>query len=328
MAKLVTIFGGTGFLGRYVARRMALAGWQVRVATRCPKDAGVVRTYGAVGQVEPVPCNIRDDASTAQAMIGADAVINCVGILEETGRNKFAAVQFDGAERVARLAAEAKVARLVHISAIGADPESSSAYARSKAQGEMEVLARMPDAVILRPSVIFGAEDQFFNRFAEMARFSPVLPLVGAQTRFQPVWVDDVAEAACRAAEGRVASGTYELGGPEVATFRELMLRMLQVIRRRRLILDLPFWLGAVMGGAFGLARKLSFGLLPAPITRDQVRALRRDNVVAERAPGFAALGIAPVAMGAVLDEYLWRFRPDGQYDATTASTADLKREA
>lgn len=325
MAKLVTIFGGSGFVGRYIARRMAQEGWRVRVAVRRVNQAGFVRTYGAVGQVVPFGCNIRDDASVAAAVAGADVVINCIGILEENGRNTFAAVQAEGAGRIARLARAGGVDRLVHISAIGADDEADSDYARTKAQGEAAILDHMPYAVILRPSIIFGTEDQFFNRFADMARFSPVVPVVGANTKFQPVYVDDVAAAAQAAALGKAAPGIYELGGPEVDTFRGLMQRMIQVIRRRRLVVGLPFWLGSLMGGAFGVAHFLSFGLIPRMITRDQVKNLRNDNVVADDARGFADLGLVPTAMDAILEDYLWRFRPDGQYNEITQSAKDLK---
>ncbi|MFN3938087.1 MAG: complex I NDUFA9 subunit family protein, partial [Gemmobacter sp.] len=247
MSRLATIYGGSGFVGRYVARRLAQAGWRVRVAVRRPNEAIFVRPYGVPGQVEPVGCNIRDDASVRAAMIGADAVINCVGILNEIGRNRFDAVHSEGAGRVARIAAELGVRHLVHISAIGADAESDSAYARSKAAGEAAVLASFPDAVILRPSIIFGVEDRFFNRFAGMAVLSPILPVVAAGTRFQPVFVDDVAAAAVRGATGEAAPGIYELGGPEVASFRDLMVRMLATIQRRRLIVSVPVVVARIM---------------------------------------------------------------------------------
>ena len=232
MSKLVTIYGGSGFVGRYIARRMAKEGWRVRVAVRRPNEALFVKPYGVVGQVEPVACNIRDDASVRAAMRGADAVVNCIGILNRSGKNSFEAVQAEGAARIARIAAEEGVARLVHLSAIGADAESPSVYQQTKAAGEAAVLSAFPGAVILRPSIIFGNEDGFFNRFAAMTRFGPVLPVVGAGTRFQPVYVDDVAQAAVLGATGAAAPGIYELGGPDVATFRDLMRQMLQVIRR------------------------------------------------------------------------------------------------
>lgn len=326
MSQLVTIYGGSGFVGRYIARRMAKAGWRVRVAVRRPNQALHVRTYGVVGQVEPVFCNIRDDASVAAVMQGADAVVNCVGILNEVGRNRFGAVQAEGAGRIARIAAEQGVGRMVHISAIGADPDSDSAYQRSKAEGEALVRQHFPAAVILRPSVVFGIEDQFFNRFAGMTRFSPLLPVVGPQTRFQPVYVDDVAKAAEQALISGAEAGIYELGGPESASFRSLMQRMLAEIRRNRIIVTMPFFVAGIMGGALDIAQKISLGLFTNSIlTRDQVRNLRRDNVVAEGARGFDALGITPTPMEAILPGYLWLYRPGGQYKAIHESAARLR---
>ncbi|WP_299728098.1 complex I NDUFA9 subunit family protein [uncultured Tateyamaria sp.] len=325
MSKLVTIYGGSGFVGRYIARRMAKAGWRVRVAVRRPNEAIFVKPYGVVGQVEPVLCNIRDDASVAQVMQGADAVVNCVGILAKDGKNTFETVQAEGAVRVARLAAKQGVARMVHISAIGADVVSDSDYARTKGEGEAGVLAHMPDAVILRPSIVFGAEDGFFNRFAGMTRMGPVLPVVGADTLFQPVYVDDVAKAAEVALTRDVTPGVYELGGPDVKTFRELMDMMLHVIRRRRPVLNIPFFAANIMAFGLEVGQALSLGLVRAQITRDQVRNLRRDNVVSEGAKGFADMGIEPVAMESVLPDYLWRFRPSGQYDAIKESAKNLR---
>lgn len=326
MTKLVTIYGGSGFVGRYVARRMAKQGWRVRVAVRRPNEAMFVKPYGTVGQVEPVLCNIRDDDSVRQAMTGADAVVNCVGILAENGKNGFDAVQADGAARIARIAADQGVAQLVQISAIGADTDSDSQYASSKGRGEAAIQAAFPNAVILRPSIIFGAEDQFFNRFAAMTRMSPVLPVAGAETRFQPVYVDDVAKAAEAAVQGKVAAGIYELGGPDINTFRELMAQMLGVIQRRRLIFNIPFPMAMLMGGSFDLLEKLTLGLVPnGMITRDQVRNLRRDNVVGDDAKGFADLGITPVPLETVLPDYLWPYRPSGQYAAIKNSAKNLR---
>lgn len=324
MSKLVTIFGGSGFVGRYIARRLAKQGWRVRVAVRRPNEAMHVKPYGVPGQVEPVLCNIRDDASVAAVMNGADAVVNCVGILAEAGKNSFDAVQAEGAGRVARIAADQGVAQMVHLSAIGADAESDSDYARTKAEGEANVLAAFPAAVILRPSIIFGPEDDFFNRFAGM--MGPVLPLVGGDTKFQPVYVDDVAQAAVQAVEGNVASGIYELGGPDVDSMKGLMATMLAEIRRRKLVVNLPFFAGAMMGWSFDLVKALSFGLIKGPITKDQVKLLRSDNVVGAEAKGFADLGITPVAMEAVLPDYLWRFRPSGQYLAIKESAKNLRQ--
>jgi NADH dehydrogenase len=327
MSKLVTIIGGSGFVGRYIARRMAKEGWRVRVAVRRPNEALFVRPYGVVGQVEPVACNIRDDASVRAVLRGADAVVNCVGVLNSVGANTFDAVQAEGAGRVARIAAELGVQRLVQISAIGADAQSDSAYARSKAEGEAAVQAAFPTAVILRPSIIFGTEDQFFNRFAGMTRMGPVLPVVGGNTRFQPVYVDDVAQAAVKAVTGDVAPGVYELGGPEVDTFRGLMGRMLKVIQRRRAVVNMPFLLAGVMGFGFDMVQAVTLGLIQNKmITRDQVKNLKRDNVVSPGAKGFADLGITPTAMEAVLPEYLWRYRPSGQYAAIKDSAKNLRK--
>ena len=326
MSKLVTIYGGSGFVGRYITQRMARAGWRVRVAVRRPNEALFVKPYGAVGQVEPVFCNIRDDASVRTVMQGAAAVVNCVGILVEEGSNRFEAVQAEGADRIARLAAEAGIEQLVHISAIGADSASASAYARSKAAGEGAVLEHFPRAVILRPSIIFGPEDQFFNRFAGMARMSPVLPLVGADTKFQPVWVEDVAAAAVKGVLGEAAPGVYELGGPEVRTFRELMQMMLGIIHRRRLTFDIPMPLAKLQGSLLDLGSRLTGGLLTNRLlTRDQVANLARDNVASPHVRGLKDLGIEPTPMGAVLPDYLWRFRTTGQYGAITDSARNLR---
>lgn len=325
MSRLVTIYGGSGFVGRYIARRMAKAGWRVRVAVRRPNEALFVKTYGAVGQVEPVLCNIRDDASVRAAMTGAEAVVNCVGTFDRMGRNNFTAVQAEGAGRVARLAAEAGVACLVHISAIGADVEGASLYAQTKGAGEAAILAAFPQAVILRPSVIFGTEDGFFNRFAAMSRLGPVLPLVGGGTRFQPVFVDDVAAAAEAGATGAAAPGIYELGGPEVDTLSGLVHRMLGVIRRRRLVINLPFIAARVLAGLLDFGSALTLGLVSNNVlTRDQVTSLRSDNVVSPGARGLAELGITPTAMGAVIPGYLWRYRPSGQYAAIKESAKNL----
>lgn len=326
MTKLVTILGGSGFLGRYVARQMAQAGWRVRVATRRPNERLYVRTYGTVGQVEPVLCNIRDAASLRAAIRGADAVINCVGILAEHKANTFAAVQAEGAGTAARVAAEAGVARFVHISAIGADPQAESAYARSKAEGEAAVIAAFPGAVILRPSIVFGPEDRFFNRFAALARLTPVVPLFGAETRFQPVHVDDVARAAALAAMAGVPAGVYELGGPDTGSFRELLAQTLDVIRRKRVIIGLPRFVGRITAGAFDLLETVSLGLIPNPVlTRDQLKNLAADTVVAPGAKGFADLGIEPAPMELVLPTYLWVYRPAGQFAAIRESAEGLR---
>lgn len=323
MGKLVTIFGGSGFVGRYVARRFAKEGWRVRVAVRRPNDALFVKPYGHVGQVEPVFCNIRDDASVRAVMTGADAVVNCVGIMNSSGKNTFAAVQAEGAGRIARIATEFGVAHLVHISALGANAHSPSDYARTKAEGEAAIQAGFPAAVILRPSVLFGPEDAFFNRFAGMP--GSILPLVGAETKFQPVYVDDLARAVVASVNG-AAPGIYELGGPEVATLRELIQTMLTVIMRRKWVIGLPSPLARIPATVLDGVQSLTGGLISnGLLTRDQLRLLAVDNVVAPGARGFADLGIDPVAFESVIPEYLWRFRPSGQYAAIKESAKNLK---
>lgn len=325
MQHILTIFGGSGFVGRYIALRMARQGWRVRVAVRRPNDAMFVKPYGKVGQVAPILCNIRDDASVRSALDGATAAVNCVGILAETGKQKFDALHAEAAGRVGRFAQEAGFGKLVHISAIGADANSPSAYARSKAAGEAAVSEAFPDAVILRPSVIFGSEDQFFNRFAQMATRSPVLPLVGAGTKFQPVYVDDVAKAAEIALTEHVPSGVHELGGPDVMKFEALMQLMGDVIQRKRLIADIPFGIAELMGKTFDMLSSMSGGLFQGPLSADQVANLRHDNIVSEGSRGFAELGVEPTALEAVLPEYLWRYRPSGQYAAIKNSAQNLR---
>jgi uncharacterized protein YbjT (DUF2867 family) len=327
-APIATVFGGSGFVGRYIVQRLANAGWRVRVAVRRPNEALFVRSYGTVGQVEPIQANIRDDVTVRRAVEGADAVVNCVGILVAQGRQDFDSVQAEGAGRIARIAAHRRVRKLVHVSAIGADPHSESAYARSKAEGEAAVQSAFPSAVILRPSIIFGTEDGFFNRFAAMARLSPILPIVGPDTRFQPVYVDDVAAAASESVLNNVAPGIYELGGPEVLTFRELMQRMLEVIGRRRAIVSLPWPVARLQASILDVGQRLTGGLFTNTlITKDQVKLLERDNVVSEGVKGFPDLGIKPTAMLAVLESYLHIYRPQGQFTETTASAANLRQE-
>lgn len=325
MSKLVTIYGGSGFVGRYVAQKLAAKGWRVRVAVRRPNEAMFVKPYGVPGQVEPILCNIRDDSSVAAVMRGADAVVNCVGTFDRKGRNNFDAVQNEGAARVARTAAAQGVETLVHISALGCDRDEESDYAASKRAGEAAILEAFPTAMIVRPSVIFGNEDGFFNRFAAMTRLGPVLPLFGGETRFQPVYVEDVAAAMVIGVEGG-AEGVYELGGPDVKTLRGWIDVMLASVKRRKLVLNLPFWIGRLMAFGFDMMQAVTLGLVKNGIlTRDQVKQLRHDNVVSEDAKGFDALGISPVAAEAVIDSYLWRFRPNGQYDAIRDSAKNLK---
>ena len=311
MDKIVTIFGGSGFLGRHVVRHFTRQGWQVRVAGRHPSKARYLQPLGDVGQIMPIRGDLQDDELVAAAVDGAEVVINLCGILFERGRQSFEAVHHLGAERVAKAAASAGARSLVQISAIGADSASLSEYARSKAAGELAVQAAFPNAVILRPSIVFGPDDDFFNRFAAMARLSPFLPLIGGgQTRFQPVYVGDVAQAIYQAAGDSTCFGRiYELGGPQVFTFAELLALMLRHIRRRRLLLPIPFWLAEIQ------ARVLE--LLPVPLlTRDQVQLLRYDNLASAAYPGLEELGVQPTAVEVVLPRYLDRYRPGGRYTA------------
>ena len=327
MSKLVTILGGSGFVGRYIARAMAKEGWRVRVACRRPNEALFVKPYGTPGQVEPVACNIRDDSSVRSVIRGADAVVNCVGTFDRGGKNNFHAVQAEAPGRIARIAQAEGVHALVHVSAIGADQSSPSIYGRTKADGEAAVMAAFPGAVILRPSVIFGTEDGFFNRFGAMAAMAPILPVAKAGTKFQPVHVNDVAQAAVAGVLGRAAPGVYELGGPEVASFRDLMQKMLGVIQRRRLVLNVPTPIMKITAFGFDMVEAVTLGLIKNKmITRDQLLSLGVDNVVADGAKGLSDLGISPTSMDAVLPEYLWRFRASGQYAAIKDSAKNLKK--
>jgi NADH dehydrogenase len=321
--RLVTVFGGSGFVGRHVVRALARDGWRVRVACRRPDLAFHLQPLGDPGQVMAVQANVRQPETVAAALRGAEAVVNLVGILAETGAQKFASVQAAGARAVAEAAKAAGIANLVHISAIGADPRSSSAYGRSKAEGEAAVLAAVPTGVILRPSVIFGPEDDFFNRFATMARFFPAVPVVGAQTKFQPVYVGDVAEAVATALAGGAKPGvTYELGGPEAKTFGELIDYVLAVTERDRYVAKLSFGMGRLAAGVTEFFTKLSLGLFPKLLrmTTDQVELLRRDNVVSPEAKAegrtFEGLNIAPQAIETIVPSYLYRYRKTGQYQS------------
>jgi NADH dehydrogenase len=317
---LITIFGGSGFLGRHLVQALAQRQFRIRIAVRRPDLAGHLQPLGRVGQIHVVQANVRHRPSVAAAVRGSDVVINLVGILFESGRQRFEAVQSFGAEAIA-LAAAAHSVRMIHVSAIGADENSSAAYARAKARGEQLVLAATPDATIFRPSILFGPNDDFFNRFAAIARWSPVLPLVGGgHTRFQPVYAGDVAEAIAKAVEGTTRPGAiYELGGPEVFTFKALMEFVLATIERRRLLLPLPFGLARLQATVFELVSKLPLRFLSRPLlTRDQVELLRYDNVVSDTARRegrtLEGLEIAPQSIAAIVPTYLWRFRKSGQF--------------
>jgi NADH dehydrogenase len=314
---LVTVFGGSGFLGRHVVRALADRGYRIRVAVRRPELTGYLRPMGRVGQIHAVQANVRFAPSIAAALRDTDVAINLVGILFERGRQRFDAVQSAGAEAVA-VASQSVSARLVHVSALGADVHSPSHYAQSKAEGERRVLAAAPAAAIMRPSLVFGPEDDFFNRFAALARIAPALPLPGGgHTLFQPVFAGDVAEAIARAVDGKARPGTiYELGGPNVRTFRELMEFILATIERERLLVPVPFV-------ALKLQAAFAQFLPKPPITPDQVELLKRDNVVSEAAcregRTLEGLGITPETITAIVPTYLWRFRKTGQFSPDAA---------
>lgn len=313
----VTIFGGSGFIGRYVVARLADRGWTVRVAVRHPRQAQFLKPLGNVGQIVPVRARLQSDAEVTAAVQGADAVVNLVGILAEGGAQSFEALQHLGAQRIAEIAAAEGITRFVQMSAIGADPDAEAEYARTKGLGEMAVRSAVPEAVVLRPSIVFGPEDGFFNRFAVMARLAPALPLIGGGlTRFQPVYVGDVADAVVAGLEREAARGkTFELGGPRVYSFKELLQLLLKTIRRRRFLVPVPWALAYVQGSILQL-------LPDPPLTRDQVKLLERDNVVASDALTLADLGIdAPHSVEVIIPTYLERYRPGGRFVPQTPET-------
>ncbi len=311
---LVTVFGGSGFVGRHVVRALARRGYRIRVAVRRPDLAGFLQPLGNVGQISFVQANLRFRKSVDRAVEGSDHVVNCVGILFESGRNTFDSVQEFGARAIAE-ATRAAGATLTHVSAIGADANSQSIYARTKGRAEQAILSTVPSAVILRPSIVFGPEDGFFNKFADMSRFFPALPLVGGgHTKFQPVYVTDVAEAVANAVDGKLSAGSvYELGGPEVMSFRDCLETMLAVIDRKRPLVSLPFGIASLMGSVASLVP-----FITPPITPDQVTLLKSDNVVSADAIAHGrtleGMGIKPTALEAILPSYLVRYRPQGQY--------------
>ncbi|MBI1187347.1 MAG: NAD-dependent epimerase/dehydratase family protein [Alphaproteobacteria bacterium] len=320
---LIVVFGGSGFIGRQVVRALAKRGAAVRVPMRVPHLGHELRVMGDVGQIQLFQANIRNAESVKRALKGATGVVNCVGLLSEKGKQSFQLIQADGAATIARAAKEAGVQRFVQISAIGADAASKSRYARTKAAAETAVRAAMPNATILRPSIVFGPEDSFFNRFADMAKFAPALPLIGGgKTKFQPVFVGDVAEAVCAALTRPDAQGrTYELGGPRVYTFKELLAFTLAQSARKRPLVPLPFFLAQPLGVLLDWLFRLNpFG--DAPLTGDQVTLLRTDNIVAAdgEVGTIADLGVVELeTIETIAPTYLWRFRPHGQFEAHPA---------
>lgn len=305
--KIATVFGGTGFVGRQVVRELARAGYTVKVATRVPERAYFLKPHGSIGQVVPLACDYRDEKSVRQAVAGASCVVNFIGILFEKRGSKFRFAHTELPEIIAKACRQEGIERFVHISALGIE-KSKSKYAQSKLAGEHAVLKAFPAAVILRPSVIFGPDDNFFNMFAEMSRFLPALPLIGGgRTKFQPCYVGDVADAVMAALRLPVEGNTFELGGPEVLTFREIFQRLFEQTGRKRRLIALP-WGVAKIDAAF-------LGLLPKPpLTVDQVESLKTDSIVSEKAKGFADLGVKPVAMDMILPRYLTRYRAGGVF--------------
>lgn len=317
MRGLVTVFGGTGFVGRQVVRALAKQGWRVRAAARNVGRGYRLRMLGDVGQIEVVQANLRNPASVARALDGAEACVNLVGVLHETGRQRFQTIHAMGSKVVAEAAAARGIVNFVQMSALGADAESPAKYARTKAMGEQAVREIIPSAVIVRPSVIFGSEDQLYNRFAALAGFSPVLPLVGGgHTRFQPVFVGDVAAAIARALSLPEAAGqTYELGGPATYSFREMMEFLCLETGRHRVLLPVPWFLAKLIGQVGDLQTAV-LPVIPPLLTSDQVELLRADNVVGEGTLGLADLGIEPKTVESIAPSYLYRYRKGGQYAA------------
>jgi len=315
---LVTVFGGSGFVGAQVVRALAKRGWRVRVAVRRPGLAYDLKPLGDVGQIQTVRCDIADEAAVADALRGASAAVNLVGILYETPGRKFQAVHVDGARRIAEACAAAGIDRLVQVSAIGANPDSDAAYARSKAEAEMAVRNVKPDAVVIRPSIVFGAGDDFLNRFAALAQMAPALPLIGGgQTKFQPVYVGDVAEAIARAVVRVDAAGrTFELGGPAVMTFEAVLKLILRETNRSRVLIPLPFFVARMIGSLAQLTALV--GIAPV-LTADQVEMLKTDTVVSPDAEGLEALDIQPTGIDAIAPAYLWRYRRGGQFAESPA---------
>ncbi|GAB5373872.1 MAG: complex I NDUFA9 subunit family protein [Acuticoccus sp.] len=310
--KLVTVFGGSGFIGRYLVRALARDGWRVRVAVRRPDLVGYLQPAGGVGQIKPIYADVQKRDSVRAAVAHADAVVNLVGILAESGKQSFDGVQAQGAAHIAEAAREAGITRLVQMSAIGADAGSGSKYAQTKAAGEEAAFGAVPGAIVLRPSLVFGPEDALFNRFARIAALSPFVPVVGPDSRFQPVYVGDVGAFAAAAVNGAVPEGTvYELGGPDVATFRELLETMLATTRQNRRIVAVPFNIAELQAKILSILPK-------PPLTVDQVELLKHDNVVSEAAVAegrtLAAAGITPHSLAAVLPTYLWVYRRHGQF--------------
>ena len=316
---IVTIFGGTGFLGRYIVSRLAKLGYIINVVTRFPNEANFLKTSGNVGQINLVKGSFRDLSGVSSLLNGTEIVINCVGILNEGRNQKFKQIHTDAPEKIAILAKNSGVKKFIHISSIGADEKSDSKYSKSKGIGEIKILAAFTDAIILRPSIVFGSEDQFFNLFSQISCISPILPIVGGDTKFQPVYVDDIAKLVekivkIEKSNSEKNNSIYELGGPDIMSFHSLMLKMLTFIYRKRLIVNLPFWFAKFMCPMIFILHKLSLNKIPLLITADSIKQLKNDNIVSKKFLGFEDFGIKPKSMDLILPSYLKHYRPRGNF--------------
>ena len=313
---IATVFGGSGFVGKYVVRRLVRRGWRIRVAVRNPNEALFLKTYGEVGQVEVFKCSIFDVNALSACIPGSTLVINAVaGLLNETSRNMFKKYYIEGPELIAKQCAQFKVKKLIQISSVGADSKSTSVYSSSKAKGEEKIFKIFSNVAIIRPSLIFGHEDRFFNRYASLATYSPCVPIIGQNTKFQPVYVDDVALAVEKIATDKNLRGIFELGGPDILTLKELIKKMLLIIRRKRLVLNITFNIARLMAQSFEIINKMTLGLAPLPFTIDNVKQLQRDNVISEDKNSFKDLGIKPQNIDTIIPLYLYSYRPHGQYN-------------
>ena len=315
----VTIFGGTGFLGRYIVNRLSKLGYIINIVTRTPNEAIYLKTSGNVGQVKLTEGSFSNLNNFTSLFKTSDIIINCVGILNEEGDQTFKKLHSDIPEKLAILAKKSGVKKFIHISSIGANPNSDSKYSKSKGIAEVKILKAFPEAVILRPSIVFGSEDQFFNLFSQISCISPILPIVGGKTKFQPVYVDDIAKMVVgvlqiESPNTKKNNRIYELGGPEIISFRSLMVKMLSVIYRKKLIINLPFWLAKAMCPLILILNKLTFKKIPLLITEDSVKQLKYDNLVSEEYMSFEDLKIKPKSLDLILPSYLKRYRPRGNF--------------
>ena len=320
-APVATIFGGSGFVGKYIVRRLVRLGWRIRVAVRNPNEALFLKTYGEVGQVDVFKCSIFDQEALSACITGSTLVINAVaGDLNETSKKMFKRYYIDGPELIAQNCFKFNVKKFVHISSLGVEKQSGSLYSISKVKGEKKIKEKFPNVAIVRPSLIFGHEDRFFNKYASLASYSFLVPLIGSNTKFQPVYVDDVASAVEKISTEKSLTGIFELGGPEILSFKKMIQKMLKIIRRKRLIVSLPLNIAKFIAIFFELTSKLTVGLFPIPFTQDNVTQLKVDNVVSNKAKTFKDLGIKPQNIDTILPLYLYSYRPHGQYYEITQS--------